>query len=209
MTAIQEPLSATVTLPAVSRSHTALRSWVTPATQGDPYAISQLLALLRPVAVRYCRGRLAQWRITNTTADDIAQEVCLAVLESLPRYRYGDESFLSFVYGIASHKVSDARRAAARDRSTPSAAVPDNTDGGPTPEDMTILAEYREQLTDLLESLRPHERDIVLLRVVLGWSAKETAAALHSTPGAVRVAQHRALTKLRAMLPASPVLNSR
>jgi RNA polymerase sigma-70 factor (ECF subfamily) len=36
------------------------------------------------------------------------------------------------------------------------------------------------------------------MRVVVGLSAEETAAAVGSSPGAVRVAQHRALTRLRA-----------
>jgi len=35
------------------------------------------------------------------------------------------------------------------------------------------------------------------LRVVVGLSAEETADAIGSTPGAVRVAQHRALNRLR------------
>ena len=36
-----------------------------------------------------------------------------------------------------------------------------------------------------------------MLRVVVGLSAEETAVAVGSTPGAVRVAQHRAVAKLR------------
>jgi RNA polymerase sigma-70 factor (ECF subfamily) len=34
----------------------------------------------------------------------------------------------------------------------------------------------------------------------VGLSAEETAGAVGSTPGAVRVAQHRALTRLRRLL---------
>jgi RNA polymerase sigma-70 factor (ECF subfamily) len=41
-----------------------------------------------------------------------------------------------------------------------------------------------------------------LLRVVVGLSAEETAEAVGSTPGAVRVAQHRALARLRRTLSA-------
>jgi RNA polymerase sigma-70 factor (ECF subfamily) len=44
------------------------------------------------------------------------------------------------------------------------------------------------------------QREILLLRVVVGLSAEETAEAVGSTPGAVRVAQHRALTRLRKEL---------
>jgi RNA polymerase sigma-70 factor, ECF subfamily len=38
------------------------------------------------------------------------------------------------------------------------------------------------------------------LRVAVGMSTEETAAALGMSSGAVRVAQHRALTKLRELL---------
>jgi RNA polymerase sigma-70 factor (ECF subfamily) len=37
---------------------------------------------------------------------------------------------------------------------------------------------------------------------VVGLSAEETAEAVGSTPGAVRVAQHRALTQLRKLMAA-------
>jgi RNA polymerase sigma factor (sigma-70 family) len=48
-----------------------------------------------------------------------------------------------------------------------------------------------------VSSLPPAQREIVILRVALGMSTEETAVALGMTPGAVRVAQHRALIKLR------------
>jgi RNA polymerase sigma-70 factor (ECF subfamily) len=52
----------------------------------------------------------------------------------------------------------------------------------------------------LLDVLPDRQREILVLRVVLGMSAEETAVAVGSTPGAVRVAQHRALARLRKAL---------
>jgi DNA-directed RNA polymerase specialized sigma24 family protein len=49
-----------------------------------------------------------------------------------------------------------------------------------------------------MELLTPRQRKVLILRVVVGLSAEETAGAVGSTPGAVRVAQHRALNRLRA-----------
>ena len=57
-------------------------------------------------------------------------------------------------------------------------------------------------MNDLLQVLPDKQREIVLLRVVVGLSAEETAEAVGSTPGAVRVAQHRALARLRKTLSA-------
>ena len=49
----------------------------------------------------------------------------------------------------------------------------------------------------LLQTLPDQQREILLLRVAVGLSAEETGRALGLTPGAVRVAQHRALRRLR------------
>ena len=42
-------------------------------------------------------------------------------------------------------------------------------------------------------------RELIVLRVLAGMSAQETGNELGMTPGAVRVAQHRALIRLRAI----------
>ncbi|MDQ3528217.1 MAG: RNA polymerase subunit sigma, partial [Actinomycetota bacterium] len=49
----------------------------------------------------------------------------------------------------------------------------------------------------LLDELPGHQRELLVLRVAVGLTARETADALGMTPGAVRVAQHRALNRLR------------
>ncbi|HWC80546.1 MAG TPA: sigma factor, partial [Pseudonocardiaceae bacterium] len=100
---------------------------------GDPLAAGRLLAMIRPLVVRYCRERVGPGERHLASADDVAQEVCLAVLTALPGYRDQGRPFLAFVYGIAAHKVADAHRAAARNRAEPVAEVPDapELDAGP------------------------------------------------------------------------------
>lgn len=55
-------------------------------------------------------------------------------------------------------------------------------------------------MSELLDSLSDKARDIIILRVFEGLPAEEVARLVGSTPGAVRVAQHRALAKLRAVV---------
>ena len=55
----------------------------------------------------------------------------------------------------------------------------------------------------LLDTLSDKAKNIVILRVFNGLSAEETAEIVGSTPGAVRVAQHRALAQLRKTLQAA------
>src|ERR1044072_5103375 len=176
------------------------------AVEGDPRAIDRVLAAIRPLVVRYCRARVGRQERSFASADDVAQEVCLAVLTALPSYRDQGRPFLAFGYGIAAHKVADAHRAAGRNRSEPVADVPDEPETAAGPELRAMQADISRRMNDLLHVLPDKQRDIVLLRVVVGLSAEEPAEAVGSTPGAVRVAQHRALTRLRKTLSAEEVV---
>lgn len=168
---------------------------------GDPQAVGAVIAIIRPMVVRYCRARLGRVDRSSVSADDVAQEVCLAVLTALPGYRVQGRPFLAFVYGIASHKVIDAHRAATRNRSEPVADVPDSVEAADGPEQRALRVELSGEMARLLDTLPDKQREILVLRVVVGLSAEETAEAVGSTPGAVRVAQHRALARLRKSMP--------
>ncbi len=170
------------------------------AVDGVRDAIEGVLRWIRPLVVRYCRSRLGVQDKTLVSADDVAQEVCLAVLTALPSYRDQGRPFLAFVYGIAAHKVADARRSAARNRVEPVAEIPENLGFADSPETHVMQGESAERMARLLDTLPDKQRDILVLRVVVGLSAEKTAAAVGSTPGAVRVAQHRALNRLRIAL---------
>jgi RNA polymerase sigma-70 factor (ECF subfamily) len=173
---------------------------VAAAVGGDGIAAEELLAFLRPIVVRYCRTKLGRIQRTFVAADDVAQEVCLAVYRALPTYRQLGRPFLSFVYGIAAHKVADVHRAAARDRSQPTPEAPDIYADEEDPEQIALRRELIERTGTLLRILTPRQRDIIIMRIVLGLSAQETANMVGTTPDAVRVAQHRALNRLRRTL---------
>lgn len=167
------------------------------AIAGERAAVERVLRTIRPLVVRYCRARLGRYERTFASADDVAQEVCMAVLTSLPSYRDQGRPFLAFVYGIAAHKVIDAHRAAGRNKSEPVSDVPDSVEVADGPEQRALQFETAGEMGRLLEVLPEKQREILVLRVVNGLSAEETAVAVGSTPGAVRVAQHRALARLR------------
>lgn len=91
-----------------------LDALVAAAADGDRMALQSLMRTIHVLVLRYCRARI---RDQNPAADDVAQEVCLAVLRALPRYHCQGRPFAAFVYTIAAHEVADARRRAIRDRS--------------------------------------------------------------------------------------------
>lgn len=166
------------------------------AVGGDAGAIERLLAAVRPVVHRYTRARLGVGLVDQSAADDAAQEVCIAVLSALPTYRDEGVPFEAFVYAIAARKVADVHRAAAR-RPLPIAEIPDGVDPAEGPEALALRASDARLAQDLLARLPEQQREILLLRVAVGLSAEETGLAMGMSPGAVRVAQHRALRRLR------------
>ena len=177
-----------------------LESMVAAAVAGEDRAQDRLLAEIHPFVLRYCRGRLGRQECVTGSADDVAQEVCLAVVSALPAYKMRGLSFRAFVYGIAAHKVTDAFRVIGRNRTEPMPELPDSPMADDGPEHRLLACELSEQLGELLHILTPRQREVLVLRVAVGLSAEETAAAVRSTPGAVRVTQHRALNRLRAAL---------
>ena len=170
------------------------------AAAGDQAAAAALLADLRPRLVRYCRARLGRIGGAHTTADDVAQDVCLAVLKALPRYRQQGRPFSAFVFAVAAHKVADAQRAAVRGSAVVITDTPlERPDVGPGPEEHAVATDLARRLFVLLHRLPHVQREIITLRVAVGLTAEEVGTILGMSAPAVRVAQSRALARLRAL----------
>ncbi|WP_280506427.1 sigma-70 family RNA polymerase sigma factor, partial [Nocardia farcinica] len=144
--------------------------------------------------------RLGNTAHLQVTADDVVQEVLLATVKAIPRYRDQGKSFLAFVYGIAANKVADAFRRSQVHPAYPMAEVPDAASPEAGPEEWALALERRAATRELMKVLAPAHREVLVMRIVLGWSAAQTAEAIGTSPGVVRVMQHRALNKLRAQL---------
>ncbi|HEX3732215.1 MAG TPA: RNA polymerase sigma factor ShbA [Mycobacteriales bacterium] len=175
---------------------------VSRAVLGDQSAKGELIGQIRPTVVRYCRARLGRSGGGSfTTADDVAQEVCMAVMKALPRYEDTGRPFTAFVFGIAAHKVADAHRSATRNMMQPYEDVPDiaaPADRGP--EAQALAWDSSQRMQTLLSALPETHRNVIILRVVEGLSAEDAGRTLSMSAGAVRVTQHRALTRLRQLL---------
>lgn len=165
------------------------------AAGGDRRALQRIIEIVHVPVLRYTRARIGGGK--HPTPDDVTQEVMLAVATSISNYVDRGRPFMAFVYGIASNKVADAHRAYARDLSNPIEDVPDTPVAHESPEEFALVSDGSNRVIKLLDSLGEKAREIITLRVFVGLSAEETAEIVGSTPGAVRVAQHRALAALR------------
>lgn len=149
------------------------------------------------MVVRYCRARLARVSGLVHYSDDVAQEVCIALLSAIPRYQDRGRPFVSLVYGIAAHKVADTLRGAGRVETVPADSVPERADDDPGPEETAVRVVEAQRARDLLDELPDQQRKLLFMRVIAGLTADETGHVLGMSAGAVRVAQHRAIARLR------------
>jgi RNA polymerase sigma-70 factor, ECF subfamily len=116
-------------------------------------------------------------------AEGRAHTICLAVVAALPEYD-PQIPFLEFVHGVVLRLLGT---------------------GGTSSRDLASTAGLREALIRrMLHQLPGKQRDVLVLRFLLGLSPEQTARILGATPGAVRVAEHRALARIRAGLGRSP-----
>lgn len=171
------------------------------AIRGEPSAIEALIRHFRPVVYRYCRTKLPD----PHTAEDVTQEVMLAMVQALPTHRTDEHSVAAFVFGIAANKVAMTHRSAYRRREDLFEAPVERPDQSPGPQDVAEGNDTLARLMRLLDDLPPQSREILMLRMAANLTAAETGQVLGMSEGAVRVAQHRAIARLR-QAPALEVL---
>jgi RNA polymerase sigma-70 factor (ECF subfamily) len=176
------------------------------AQNGDAVAVNRLFGCIRPALVRYCRARITP-QAGHGDADDVAHDICVAVLRGLPTFTGEPDAVMRWVYGIAAHKVIDFYRRGGRDKSDPAEDMPIRMDPGAGPEELALRGEQRVAVQSLLAMLNPVQREILTLRIVVGLSSAETAAITGMSAVAVRVTQHRALNLLRVHVARWPFMN--
>ena len=163
----------------------------------DPEAFAVLYDAFALPVYGYCLARLGH----REAAEDATSLVFAKALAALPAFRGG--TFRGWLFTIAHHTVVDELRR--RRPSAPLEAALPAPDPAPSPERLALANERRRALAAALARLAPDQRQVVELRLA-GLSGAEVARATGRSPGAVAVAQHRAVRRLRALLadPAEP-----
>ncbi len=161
----------------------------------DVHAFGELYGRYADAVFGYCLLRLA----SREAAEDATSLIFTKALAGLSRYR--GPSFRAWLFGIAHNVVVDSYRAARRDLSLESAA--EIGDPAASPEEIALSGEMNRTLTAALSQLTPDQRQVIELRLA-GLTSVEIAAAVGRSPGAVIVAQHRAMRRLQQVLTAEP-----
>lgn len=147
--------------------------------------------LLRPLLFpvrRYLRAQV------GNAADDLIDEVLLAVWEHLDRFRGTEGQFRSWVFTIAHNQVVDHHRRRRDEQPLDGVLAHPAADDTET----EALARVSEgELRSVLAQLAPAQRQVLLLRLVSDLSIEQTAAVLGRSTGAVKALQHRAIEAAR------------
>lgn len=169
------------------------------ARRGDASAWEALYRRAHPRLLAYARRRLP----SDDAARDAVSETMARAVRGLPAFRGEGAGFDAWLSGIVRHVVLDAQRSTGRRpvSSMEGVAEPASSDAGP--EELLLGAYEASTVRAAFSTLADDDRELLELRVVLGLSADEVATVLGKRAGAVRMAQSRALGRLRAALAAA------
>jgi len=160
------------------------------ARAGDEEAWVLLYRQVHPGMFAFARRRL----FSHDDATDAVNETMARAVASLGTFREHDGAFAGWLFGILRNVVMNIQRASSR-------TLPPEFEGSmPDPAERLVAGEDADELRAAFAQLPPDDRELLELRVVAGLSAEEVATAVGRTPGAVRMAQSRALARLRALL---------
>ena len=140
-------------------------------------------------------------------AEDLTQETFVRMFRALSRYD-PTRPFAAWLFTIASRLCIDhiRRRKVSpisltqRERESEEEYQIEVEDPGLRPDEVAIHAEESRRATDLIDSLPPHYRIVVILRHVQDLSYEEIAEALHLPLGTVKARIHRARALLRVRI---------
>jgi RNA polymerase sigma-70 factor, ECF subfamily len=188
--------------PAVADPYEA--QLVARAKERVPQAWDEIYARNYPPVYRYIRARV----FDESISEDLASSVFLAAVRGIQGYTYRGQPLLAWLYRIARNVVSSHQRSMFRQRtlSTSALSLPrglfarDKGDvPGPTSSDPNALVE-RMDLREAMLQLPEAQREVLLLKFLVGLDAKEIAVMVGKEPAAVYSLQARGLHALRRRL---------
>jgi RNA polymerase sigma-70 factor (ECF subfamily) len=164
------------------------------AQLSDNDALSTLCTSYYPRVFNYCLSNLRD----VPSAEDLASDVMLKMVESIHRYKPSGAPFSAWVFRIARNRMIDQHRHGKRRRRVPLTEHLITTKAGP--DQLVEQAHEHRAMYHALGQLRESERDVIILRFIGGLDTRTVSALLGRTESAVKSLQHRGLKTLRRKL---------
>jgi len=167
------------------------------AKTGDKEAVERLCARYLPRLRRWAHGRLPIGSRGLLETEDVAQEVLFHAVERVhtfePRHEGG---FRAYIRQTLLNRLRDEARKVRR-RPAQAPLEDDRAADGPSPLEIAIGQEALERYEAALARLKPQEREMIIARLELGFSAAELAAEFGKpSAAAAQMAVGRALVRM-------------
>jgi RNA polymerase sigma-70 factor (ECF subfamily) len=169
--------------------------WLDRARREDRHAFARLYEATYRRVFGYLLARVGE----RTVAEDLLQDVYLAALQAIGRFRGRTEGeFIGWLLKIAHAKVMDRFRSQYRHPELQTSDVPSTDLKDPL--DAIDQRLRFDEISDALAQLTEDQRNVVLNRMVLGLDLEETSKVMGKNVGSIKALQHRALAHLAKIL---------
>jgi len=171
------------------------RELIKRAQRGDEYCFSLLAAHYSSPVYRIGIRMLGN----SYDAEDMLQETMLKIYRHIGGFR-GDSSFSSWVYAIAANCGRDMLRChnRCRERDSLFSDAPQENevlspaDDSPSPEELFLEKDIKLRIRQIMDSLDPKYRSVIVLREIYGSSYAEISELLGISVGTVKSRLFRA-----------------
>lgn len=168
-------------------------------TGHDPEAFDGLYLLFADRVFRYLLARLGDVEL----AEEITAQIFLHLIEKIDRYNIAPKDnaniFGAWLYRMSHNKMIDVLRKLRRNQHVAIEQAESVTERQSVIDAVEEKLDF-DQILSTLQMLNDHQREVILLRFIEGFSIAETAEILKKSEGAVKALQHRSLENLRHFL---------
>ena len=175
------------------------------AQNGDQAAARVLIERSLPPIRRWAHGRLPPQARSEANTEDVVQDVFLRTLRQLRRFQHHTVGGLqAYLRKSVVNRVRDIVRATRRHGTSVDVDAEPIRDWKPSPLESAIMRQRLDRFLDALSRLRPADRQVVVWRIELGYTADEIAIKLGKSKGAAAMTVSRALARLASELELPP-----
>lgn len=170
------------------------------AQAGDPLAATILIERALPPVRRWAHGRLPRYARGDGDTEDVIQDVFLRTLRGIKRFQHRTVGGLqAYLRQAVVNRIRDLIRGSKR-REIDAGMRREARDWKPSPLETAIMGEQLDRFLEALGTLRPADRQVIVWRIELGYTADEIATKLGKSKAAAGMTVTRAMARLAKAL---------
>lgn len=166
------------------------------AQRGDEVAAKILIERALPPVRRWARGKLPHYARSGADTEDVVQDAFLRTLRGLKRFQHRTVGGLqAYLRRAVVNRIRDLIRGSKR-RGPEGSVDSETRDWMPSPLEAAIMREQLDRFLEALRRLKPADRQVIVWRIELGYSAEEIATRLGKSKAAAGMTVTRAMSRL-------------